>query len=474
MKRIGDILTRNKTPVVVEDGTSYKQVTIRTNYKGVVLRGSQDGSTIGTKNQFVVSAGQFVLSRIDARNGAFGIIPEELEGAIVTNDFLAFDINEDEVERDFFNVFLQSPVFLEACIKASRGNTNRKRVEEDFFLNYEVNLPPLPKQHQLIRQINNGRMNIATAQREITRQQSLLAKLKQAILQEAIQGKLTVRWRTAHPNVDPASQLLHRIQAEKGRLIAAKKIRREKPLRKFTAVEILLEIPKGWEWCRFGEVIRAYEAGSSFKCEDREVTGQEWGVIKTSAVTSGNFVERENKFLSTSTPDDVSAQVRAGNLIFCRASGSKGLAGKCAIVRECGRNLLLSDKTIRVRLMDEVSQEYIALHNDSAQAKAFFDGLSTGKSTSMNNVTREDLFKKPIPLPPLAEQAAIVERVEALMTMCRALEAEIERSRAQAAHLLQAVLNEAFAPAVQVTHAGDDAWSAVNSKSRGRPSPDIN
>jgi hypothetical protein len=83
MKRIGDILSRNKTPVVVESGTSYKQVTIRTNYKGVVLRGTQDGETILTKNQFAVSAGQFILSRIDARNGAFGIIPEELEGAIV-------------------------------------------------------------------------------------------------------------------------------------------------------------------------------------------------------------------------------------------------------------------------------------------------------------------------------------------------------------------------------------------------------
>jgi type I restriction enzyme S subunit len=115
MKRIGDILSRNKTPVVVEGGTSYKQVTIRTNYKGVVLRGSQNGSSIGTKNQSAVSAGQFILSRIDARNGAFGIVPEELEGAIVTNDFLAFDINEEKVEREFFNVFLQAPQFLHYC-----------------------------------------------------------------------------------------------------------------------------------------------------------------------------------------------------------------------------------------------------------------------------------------------------------------------------------------------------------------------
>jgi len=451
MKRIGDILTRNKTPVVVKDGTSYKQVTIRTNYKGVVLRGAQDGSTILTKNQFAVSAGQFILSRIDARNGAFGIIPEELESAIVTNDFLAFDINEDEVEREFFNVFLQSPVFLEACIRASRGNTNRKRVEEDFFLNYRVNLPPLPEQHQLIKQINKGRTNIASAQGEISHQQSLLAKLRQAILQEAIQGKLTANWRIAHPDVEPASQLLQRIQAEKARLIAAKEIRPEKPFPKIPSSEIPFAIPRGWEWCRFGEVIRAYEAGSSFKCEDREVTGQEWGVIKTSAITSGNFVERENKFLTNETPKDRSGQIVIGDLIFCRASGSKGLAGKCAIVRECARNLLLSDKTIRVRLMGDVDHEYIALHNDSPQAKAFFGDLSTGKSTSMNNVTRNDLFKKPVPLPPLDEQAAIVARVASLMKICRALESEIVHSRTHADHLLQAVLKEAFAPANELT-----------------------
>ena len=186
MKRIGDILARNNTPVVVKDGTSYRQVTIRTNYKGVVLRGSQDGSAILTKNQFAVSAGQFILSRIDARNGAFGIVPEELEGAIVTGDFLAFDINEDEVDKDFFNVFLQSPIFLEACIKASRGNTNRKRVEESFFLNYSVNLPALAEQRRLIKQIDK----ITSIEDELVRQQSLLSRFKQAILEEAMQGNL--------------------------------------------------------------------------------------------------------------------------------------------------------------------------------------------------------------------------------------------------------------------------------------------
>jgi type I restriction enzyme, S subunit len=251
MKRIRDIIARNKTPVSVQDDVTYKQVTIRTNYKGVVLRGTQSGSTIGTKNQFSVSGGQFILSRIDARNGAFGIIPDELEGAIVTNDFLAFDINEDEVEREFFNVFLQSPIFLEACIKASRGNTNRKRVDETFFLDYQVNLPSLEEQHELIERIHQARAQLDIAGDEIAHQQSLLTQLKHAILQEAIQGKLTEDWRASHPDMEPASQLLKRIHAEKARLIAEKKLRKEKPLPKITPAEIPFEIPEvgsgvGW------------------------------------------------------------------------------------------------------------------------------------------------------------------------------------------------------------------------------------
>ena len=152
-------------------------------------------------------------------------------------------------------------------------------------------------------------------------------------------------------------------------------------------------------------------------------------------------------FYRDDRPNNTSTQVNVGDLIFCRASGSKGLAGKCVIVRKCRRNLLLSDKTIRVRLMDNVSQEFIVLHNDSTHTKVYLESLGTGKSTSMNNVTRAELFRKPIPLPPLAEQAVIVERVEALMTTCRVLEAEIERSRTSASHLLRAVLKEAFTPA---------------------------
>lgn len=444
MKRIRDILTRNKTAVELEDGTSYKQVTIRTNYKGVVLRGTQDGAAILTKNQSSVSAGQFILSRIDARNGAFGIVPDELEGAIVTNDFLAFDINEDEVERDFFNVFLQSPQFLEACIKASRGNTNRKRVDEDFFLDYEVNLPALPDQHALIQRINQARAQLSIAEHEILRQGHLLTKLKQAILQEAIQGKLTADWRTAHPDVEPASQLLHRTQTEKARLIAAKKLRPEKPLPAITPDEIPFEIPNGWDWCRLGTV------GSSTRGKTPKYAPEsERVIINQKCVRWGSIELCHAKPVVSSMYAGPNAEIltRVDDLLV--NSTGEGTIGRSSVVNEKSAGFLYDTHVLCFRPISEetISPTYLMLLINSQCGQVQINAVKGAQTTKQTELGTRNLNNLLIPLPPMAEQAAIVERVEALMTTCRALEAEIEQTRTHADHLLQAVLKEAFAPA---------------------------
>ena len=71
MMRIGEFLKRNKTAVTVQDGVKYKRVTIKVRNGAIFLRDEEKGSNIGTKNQFLISKGQFLLSKIDARNGSF-------------------------------------------------------------------------------------------------------------------------------------------------------------------------------------------------------------------------------------------------------------------------------------------------------------------------------------------------------------------------------------------------------------------
>lgn len=444
MKRIGDILTRNKTSVIVEDSISYKQVTIRTNYKGVCLRGMQDGSTILTKNQFAVSAGQFILSRIDARNGAFGIIPDGLEGAIVTNDFLAFDINEEEVEIEFFNVFLQSRVFLEACIKASRGNTNRKRVDEDFFLDYEVNLPPRREQSQLIRRISKGRTAIATALHEITHQETLLVKLKQAILQEAIEGKLTADWRAAHPDAEPASQLLHRIQAQKAHLIAAKKLRPEKHIPPITPSEIPFEIPQGWEWCRaanIGIVLGGLTKNAAKRDDHKRVLPY----LRVANVYANRLDLTDLHIIGVADSEVEKLLLEKNDLLVVEGNGSRDQVGRIALWDGSVDPCVHQNHVIKVRLGETRVAPWALYWFLSPSGRILIEEQAR-TSTGLYNLSTGKVANLPIPLPPLAEQDAIVERVEALMEHCRALAAEIEQTRTHAAKLLQAVLKEAFAP----------------------------
>jgi len=99
--KISEFLCRKKEPAKIEPDKEYSLVTVKLHHKGVILREKKKGSLLGS-NMYRISKGQFILSGIDARNGAFGIVPEELDGAIVTNDFWYFDVDESKVKRDFF------------------------------------------------------------------------------------------------------------------------------------------------------------------------------------------------------------------------------------------------------------------------------------------------------------------------------------------------------------------------------------
>src|SRR5208283_5584009 len=88
---LGDVLKRSDETVVLQPDASYREVTVKMWGKGVILRGIVTGAEIAGSRRFVARSGQFILSRIDARNGALGIVPSELNGAVVTNDFPLFN-----------------------------------------------------------------------------------------------------------------------------------------------------------------------------------------------------------------------------------------------------------------------------------------------------------------------------------------------------------------------------------------------
>lgn len=150
--KLSKVLTRMKEPVVIQDEIIYKRVTVRLYGQGVLQRDQVIGKDIGTKRQFVAHAGQLIISRIDARNGAFGIVPEELEGAIVTNDFWLFDVHD--ALPQYFMLVMSSELFQKYWQTQSSGTTNRQRVGEEDFLQSKIALPSIPEQQALLDKYN--------------------------------------------------------------------------------------------------------------------------------------------------------------------------------------------------------------------------------------------------------------------------------------------------------------------------------
>lgn len=172
MMRIGEFLKRNKMAVSIQDEIKYKRVTIRMHNGGVVPRDEVMGENIGTKKQFLVSEGQFILSKIDARNGAMGIIPKVLDGAIITQDFLSYDIDTAKVNPQYFVLVCTTKQFIEFCQSCSSGTTNRQRVNEVQFLNIKIPVPSIEEQNKFVEEYDNQMNQVIQQEKQAAKYES--------------------------------------------------------------------------------------------------------------------------------------------------------------------------------------------------------------------------------------------------------------------------------------------------------------
>lgn len=161
---LNKFLKKNVDTVKIDDLTEYKRITIRINNNGILLRDIKKGLNIGTKRQYVIKEGQFAISKIDARNGAMGIIPASLNGAVVTPDFLTYNIDTDVILPEYLELIISTSSFVEFCRKFSSGTTNRQRLNEHLFLNAKIPLPSLEIQYNLVKGIIRLKNTITEAE----------------------------------------------------------------------------------------------------------------------------------------------------------------------------------------------------------------------------------------------------------------------------------------------------------------------
>lgn len=171
-EKLGELLRRSEETVDPVPDAEYREITVRLWGNGVIERGRATGASLSGR-RFVARAGQFIVSRIDARNGAMGIVPASLEGALVTNDFPLFKINSARLESAFLGWLCRTPAFVELCRRASEGTTNRVRLKEERFSGLEIHLPQIEEQRRIVARIDELAAKIQEA-RQIRNEASVI------------------------------------------------------------------------------------------------------------------------------------------------------------------------------------------------------------------------------------------------------------------------------------------------------------
>ena len=319
------------------------------------------------------------------KNG-YGAGTTELSIVRVVNDLLS---------RNFLLYFFKSAYFIENGVKSFTGTAGQQRIHKDYLATCVLPLPPLAEQKRIVAKIEELLPLVDRYEQAWTKLENFNRRfpedMKKSILQQAIQGRLVEQ----RPEEGTAQELYEQIQAEKQRLIKEGKIKKEKPLPEVTEEEKPFEIPEGWMWVRLGQIFNL-QAGKN--------------------ITAANIYDEpseKHKYLcygGNGVRGYVSSFNREGNFALIGRQGAL-----------CG-NINIANGQFYATEHAVVVDHYNL--TDVLWGARFLKALNLNQyatATAQPGLAVSNIIKVLIPLPPLAEQKRIVEKLEELLAMCERL-----------------------------------------------------
>jgi type I restriction enzyme S subunit len=211
----------------------------------------------------------------------------------------------------------------------------------------------------------------------------------------------------------------------------------------------LLGGTEAWEERPLGDLIADIHAGRSFKCDERPALPDEWGVVKVSAMTWGEFRESENKTVLPGRDIDERLEIRPGDVLLSR-SNTVGYVGAVVKVEHCRPKLLLSDKSLRIVPSPELTPEWLVISLRSEPARRYIESVATGTSDSMRNISQPKIRALRIPVPTPNEQRRVATEVDrqlaALNALARTLDVLSRRGSSCRTSILAAAFSGKLVP----------------------------
>jgi type I restriction enzyme S subunit len=360
MAPLGEFLRESRIPG--GDGRTAQKLTVKLYGRGVIAKETTTEGSPNTK-YYRRRSGQFIYSKLDFLNGAFGVVPPELDGRESTLDLPAFDVLPG-IDPNWLLAYVTRERFYTGFVDLARGGRKARRVPPEELLRIEVPFPPLPEQRRIAEILSSVDDAIAATQAVIEQTR----EVKQGVLKRLLtKGIGHTRFK----------------QTEIG------------------------EIPETWDIVAVADVVLEMDSGWSPNCPSEPAQNDEWGVLRTSSVTWDGYQAHENKRLPDGFDPRPELQVRTGDVLITRA-GPVERTGVISFVAQTPPRLMLSDKIIRMRTFgDKCLPKYLFLFLSGPYAQKELLRRKSGMAVSQTNISQKNLRDLPIALPGIEEQSRI-------------------------------------------------------------------
>lgn len=420
--KIGDFLTEREGRYKPDDSkiSKYKRLD-KIDFSGTIHISDKPTKT----DMIIVHPGDLVISGINVAKGAVAVYQGN-EPVCATIHYSSYTFDSSKVDLDYFKYFVKSPAFIAALQKQVKGGI-KTEIKPKHLLPLEISIPDLQTQQEIVKKISLQLQKKELLSVEIESQKNYIKQLRQNILQEAIEGKLTADWRKQNPvqkgNPDyDAEALFEQIQKERSNE------KKQKQLSPITDEEKPFKIPDGWKWVRLGEIINLL-SGRDF--EPSEYNDKQKG---TPYITgASNF--GENGIIINRWTENPKCIAKFGDLLLvCKGSGYGTLTYADFKEAHIARQVM-SITTV---------SEFISLKYIEFILRANFQYLKTQGKGLIPGIDRETVLNICAGLPSLLEQGEIVTIVEKHLQTVSTLESQITEREQLAKQLMQSILKDAF------------------------------
>ena len=320
-----------------------------------------------------------------------------------------------EMHVDF--VYYLLTTFEKTFIRQATGTTFIA-ITGEIVKKQPIPLPPLAEQKRIVAKIEELLPYIDRYEKAWSKLEDFNKRfpgdMQKSVLQMAIQGKLVEQ----RPEEGTGEELYRQIQAEKQSLIKSGKIKKEKPLPEISEDEIPFDIPVNWIWVRFSEIAEFLngDRGINYPKRSEYVTnGVPW--INTGHITADGFLDTSTmNYITEEKYNSLrNGKIKSGDLVYCLRGAT---FGKVARVEPYPKGAIASSLMI-VRMISRDLREYILTYLKSPLAYQQLHLYNNG--SAQPNLAAKDVAKYLIPLPPLAEQKRIVQKLEQILPLCERL-----------------------------------------------------